>query len=177
MYKILGLGSLLFVLMGICAAFPVQAAAVSATTPYAATSTATSTQVQTPAVVEKRVREYFVDIPVMIEIARCESKFRQFTDAGSVFRGGAGAGMIGVFQFYEKYHTAASAALGLDLAALEGNIRYARHLYEQSGTTPWASCVPAVSAGMNATAQLRIELMTKLIGLLQELLKLKLAEQ
>ena len=38
--------------------------------------------------VEATVREYFADIPVMIEIARCESKFRQFADSGNVLRGG-----------------------------------------------------------------------------------------
>ena len=178
MYKILNLGSLLFVLVGVCGALPVHAAATTTatTTSQAATTTATSTLVQNQAQVEKRVRDYFADVPAMIQIARCESNFRQFTDAGSLFRGGASGEMVGVFQLYEKYHTAAATALGLDLATLEGNIGYARHLYTQSGTTPWASCEPTPTL-YDANTELKIKLMTKLIELLQELLKMKLAEQ
>ena len=54
---------------------------------HAATTTATST-LHDSAVVESRVREVFAYAPVMVEIARCESKFRQFTDAGTVLRSG-----------------------------------------------------------------------------------------
>lgn len=131
--------------------------------------------------IEKQVRTYFADIPVMIEIARCESNFRQFTDSGLVLRGGAGGGMIGIFQFYEQVHAATAGARGLDLATTEGNLGYARYLYERSGTTPWLSAkscwtlpVPA-SSTVVADLQLRIELLTKMVGLLQQLLALQLA--
>jgi len=144
-------------------------------------STSTTIGVTTTAVlghdqaaVEKRVREYFADVPVMIEIARCESKFRQFTDSGAVLRS---AGMIGVFQFYEVVHSNAARALGHDLATLEGNLAYARHLYTQSGTQPWSACVPSSPPSADANVELQIQLMTQLIVLLQELLKLKLAAQ
>ena len=53
---------------------------------------------------ETTVRDYFSDIPVMIEIARCESNFRQFTENGDVVRGGSGGGMVGMFQFFEACH-------------------------------------------------------------------------
>jgi len=128
-----------------------------------------------PASVEDRVREYFADIPVMIEIARCESKFRQFTDSGSVLRGGASGQFVGIFQFMESIHSSAARSLGHDLATVDGNLAYARHLYTQQGTKPWASCVPAVLPTTDAQLQLQIELLTKLVGLLQELLKLKQA--
>ena len=144
---------------------------LATTTPVVSTSTPRLDAVA----VEKRVREYFADVPVMIEIARCESKFRQFTDTGAVLRGGMSGGMIGIFQFYEQIHAKAALGLGLDLATVEGNIGYARHLYEQSGTTPWRSCVPMTMASRTTNTELRMELMTKLIVLLQELLKLKLA--
>ena len=134
-----------------------------------------STTATTLASVEDRVREYFADIPVMIEIARCESNFRQFTDSGSVLRGGASGQFVGIFQFMESIHSSAARALGHDLATVEGNMAYARHLYTQQGTKPWASCVPTVLTTTDAQLQLRIELMTKLIGLLQELLRLKQA--
>lgn len=94
---------------------------------------------QTQQQVEQRVREYFKDAPEMIEIARCESKFRQFTDAGNVLRGGSSGGMVGVFQFFESIHAPAATTLGLDLTTLEGNLAYAKHIYTTQGTTPWDS--------------------------------------
>jgi hypothetical protein len=149
-------------------------AMVASTTVPVATTTATTTTVQDQVAVEKRVREYFADVPAMIQIARCESNFRQFADSGMPFRGGTGGGMIGVFQLYEKVHATAVRDLGFNLATLEGNIGYARHLYTESGTTPWASCEPTPTLYTDNTA-LRIELMTKLIELLQQLLAMKLA--
>lgn len=89
--------------------------------------------------VEKAVRDAFTDAPVMAEIARCESKFRQYTDSGNPFRGGAGGTMIGVFQFNEPIHSAYATTLGFDLTTLEGNIGYAKYVYAQSGTDPWIS--------------------------------------
>jgi hypothetical protein len=89
--------------------------------------------------VEKQVRSYFKEVPAMVEIARCESKFRQYNDSGTVLRGGAGAGMVGVFQFYESIHAPAAKALGQDLTKLDGNLAYARHVYDTQGTTPWNS--------------------------------------
>jgi len=124
----------------------------------------------------------------MIDIARCESKFRQFTDAGNVLRGGAGGEMVGVFQFFERIHSTAATNLGFDLLSVDGNIGYARQLYGQAGSGPWASCAPAVASTLvsppapstpqlsNANTKLKIELLKQVIVLLQELLKLKLAE-
>lgn len=140
------------------------------------TSTASTTKL-TPMEIEAKVRAAFADVPVMIEIARCESKFRQFTDAGNVFYGGQDRGMIGIFQFYESIHRPMATALGYDLATVEGNIAYARHLYTESGTTPWQSCVPAVTPVLDANTQQRIKLMMQLIDLLQQLLALKQAER
>jgi hypothetical protein len=90
---------------------------------------------------EEIVREYFADIPVMIEIARCESKFRQFTDSGNVLRGGAGGQMVGVFQFFDRYHLEPAADLGFDIETVEGNLAYARHIYTVEGTDPWNSAL------------------------------------
>ena len=86
---------------------------------------------------ETTVRDYFSDIPVMIEIARCESNFRQFTENGDVVRGGSGGGMVGMFQFFESIHTPAAANLGYDILTLDGNMAYAKYLYRTEGTTPW----------------------------------------
>ena len=142
-----------------------------------------SSSLATRAEVEKRVREYFKDAPNMIEIARCESNFRQFTDAGNVLRGGMGGQMVGVYQFYESVHSSAAKALGFDISSLEGNLAYARHVYEAQGTTPWSSgqsCwsnpLPATNTVLtiNATKpdmaklQEQIRILTQLITLLQQ---------
>lgn len=150
---------------------------ISATSVEAAESVVStaSTTALTPAEVEAKVRTYFTDTPVMIEIAKCESKFRQYTDAGNVFYGGAGGGMVGIFQFYESIHKSSATALGYDLATVDGNIAYAKYLYKEQGTTPWRSCVPATPV-LDANTQQRIALMKQLIGLLQQLLAMKLAE-
>ncbi len=130
---------------------------------------------------ERQVREFFKDTPVMIEIARCESNFRQFTDSGSVLRGGLGGGMIGVFQFFESIHTTPAKAVGFDISTLEGNLGYAQHLYKMQGTTPWNSArhcwdiesttikVPATRAEL----EVRINQLTQIIKLLKQLLELK----
>lgn len=140
-------------------------------------STTASTTKLTPAEIEAKVRAAFADVPVMIEIAKCESKFRQFTDAGNVFYGGTGGGMVGIFQFYESIHKPIATALGYDLATVDGNIAYARHLYKEQGVTPWQSCVPATVPVLDANTQKRIELMKQIIDLLQQLLAMKLAEE
>lgn len=138
---------------------------------------------------EQQVRDYFADIPVMIEIARCESKFRQFTDAGNVLRGGYDSQMVGIFQIYEEVHTAQANALGYDITTVEGNLAYARYLYEESGTEPWnaaRSCwedtIPVEPEAVistttetvsNAELQEKIALLKQIISLLQMLLELQ----
>ena len=89
--------------------------------------------------VEALVREQFEDVPVMVEIARCESKFRQFNAVGEPLYGGAGSLMVGVFQIHSSVHTDFAKAIGRDIDTLEGNLSYARFLYDQEGTTPWRS--------------------------------------
>lgn len=99
------------------------------------------TPVAKPVSTEARVREYFKDIPDMIEIARCESRFRQFVN-GEVLRGIQNPQDVGVMQINEHYHLAASKRLGFNIYTLEGNMRYARYLYEREGTRPWGWSKP-----------------------------------
>lgn len=149
-------------------AFPVLAAT---------SKTTVSTEFFTPAQSEAKVREYFKDIPVMIEIARCESAFRQYTDGGNVLRGGASGGMIGVFQFFESIHSTPAKTLGFDLATLDGNLGYAKHVYTTEGTVPWnpAKACWDVADAKTITKSVdkerlrqQIILLTKLITLLQK---------
>ncbi len=86
--------------------------------------------------VEAEVREYFQDAPVMIQIARCESSFNQYDRNGNVLKNPHSTAK-GAFQIMESLHTAKAANLGYDILTLEGNMGYARYLYNQQGTTPW----------------------------------------
>jgi len=92
--------------------------------------------------IEAQVREYFSDIPVMAEIAACESKFTQFGTSGAALRGGMSGKMIGIFQIYEDIHAEYAKGLGMDIYTVEGNLAYARRLYEREGTKPWLSSFP-----------------------------------
>ena len=86
---------------------------------------------------EAAVREYFKDIPVMIQVARCESQFRHILADGSVLHGVVDSADTGVMQINKRYHASAAAAMGLSLDDLHGNMAYARHLYETQGIRPW----------------------------------------
>ncbi len=88
---------------------------------------------------EAAVRKYFSDIPVLIQVARCESTFRHTLADGSVLRGKVDSRDTGVMQINSFYHNKAAATLGLDLENLEDNMAYARHLYEKQGTQPWSA--------------------------------------
>lgn len=102
------------------------------------------------AAVEASIRFYFADIPVMAEIAKCETNFKQYNLDGSAYYDSSGT-YIGVFQFNKAIHAPKAQALGLDLATIDGNLMYARHLYDQSGTSPWKGCLPKAGAITNTT--------------------------
>ena len=95
--------------------------------------------VEKKVIVEEYVRNYFSDIPIMIEIARCESQFRQYNKDGVVLRGVVNDLDRGVMQINEYYHNDTSDKLGYDILTIEGNTAYARALFEKSGVKPWAS--------------------------------------
>lgn len=103
-----------------------------------AVEVATVTEQSTEAI----VREYFSDIPVMIQVARCESTFRHTLADGSVLKGKVDSRDTGVMQINTYYHGTQAAKLGLDLEVLEDNMAYARNLYERQGTQPWSASAP-----------------------------------
>jgi hypothetical protein len=89
------------------------------------------------------VREYFKDIPIMAEVAWCESRLTHIDPhTGEVMRGMANPSDIGVMQINEYYHGDTAEALGLDIMVLEDNLAYARNLYEREGTQPWSASRP-----------------------------------
>lgn len=91
---------------------------------------------------EGYVREYFRDIPIMIQIARCESTFRHLDTDGDVRRGRVNNSDVGVMQINEYYHLDTAVEKDYDIYTLQGNMAYARDLFEREGTEPWNSSRP-----------------------------------
>ncbi len=87
--------------------------------------------------VEDIVRSYFHDIPVMVQVARCESAFRHTLPDGTILKGKVDPADTGVMQINKRYHEKAAAAMNLNLDNIYQNMAYARHLYETQGTRPW----------------------------------------
>jgi hypothetical protein len=88
------------------------------------------------------VRSYFEKTPILAEVARCESQFRQFDKSGDVLRGRAVAADVGVMQINEYYHKATAEKMGIDLHSIDGNLKYAKYLYDKQGTQPWSASAP-----------------------------------
>ena len=89
--------------------------------------------------VEKFVKAYFADIPLMAKIAKCESRNRHFNKNGQVLRGELTPLDRGVMQVNLHYHEETAVKMGLDLHNIDDNVAYARYLYEKSGAKPWMS--------------------------------------
>src|SRR3989344_5524641 len=58
-----------------------------------------------PKTIEEVVREHFAETPVLIEVARCESTFRQVDHRGEVIRGRHNEYDVGLMQINELYHS------------------------------------------------------------------------
>jgi len=95
------------------------------------------------------VTSYFQDIPIMIDIARCESQFSHYDEDGSVHRGRVNNLDVGIMQINEHYHSVTADKLGLDIYTIQGNVAYARYLYEKQGTAPWVSSSPCWGKNKN----------------------------
>lgn len=111
----------------------------------AAAASLTQSPMPAAQTVEEYVRQYFADTPVMIEIARCESHFKQFDKDGSIHRGVVNDQDLGVMQINEHYHGDTAQKLGLDLYTIQGNVAYAKYLYNKEGVQPWSSSSPCWS--------------------------------
>lgn len=87
--------------------------------------------------VEEYLRKEYADTPILVEIARCESTFSQFDKNGKVVRGRVDRDDIGVMQINSRYHGETAEKLGFDIHTIEGNVSYAKYLYEKQGAKPW----------------------------------------
>jgi len=95
-----------------------------------------------PENVKRFIENYFSDIPLLKKVAFCESSFRHFEKDGSVRRGKQNRYDVGVMQINELYHAKEAKALGIDLETIDGNVAFARHLFEREGSRPWNSSSP-----------------------------------
>lgn len=87
--------------------------------------------------VEAYVRDYFKDEPLLAEIAKCESTFRQFDSNGNVIKGRVNDDDIGVMQINTFYHLEDAEKQGFDIYTIDGNLGYAKWLYGKYGDAPW----------------------------------------
>jgi len=137
---------------------PIVVVASSSQAAVSRITASTSSQIiDTNQNVESAVRDYFADIPVMAEVAKCESRFRQFEKNGTIFRGRITPKDVGVMQVNEHYHLDRATKLGYDIHTLAGNLAYSRLLYTEEGTDPWSSSSPcwkksAVAKAMISTS-------------------------
>ncbi len=92
--------------------------------------------------IKKITREFFKDKPLLAEIARCESHYRQYVSDGVLLRGKVNPADVGVMQINEKYHLQRSKELGFDIYTLKGNLEYGEYLYDEQGAQPWSASRP-----------------------------------
>ena len=86
--------------------------------------------------VKEYVESYYADEPVLADIAACESHMRQFDKDGNVLKN-PNSSAVGIMQIMSSIHSAKADKLGIDITTIQGNLAYARYLYEEQGTTPW----------------------------------------
>jgi len=94
---------------------------------------------------ESYLRVEYANTPVLVDIARCESQFRQYNKDGSVLRGRAVQEDIGVMQINEYYHGSTARKMGIDIKTVEGNVAFAKYLYTKYGSSPWSASQPCWS--------------------------------
>ena len=79
---------------------------------------------------------------VLVDVARCESGFRQYDKDGYVLRGTVNQKDVGLFQINEKYWLDASLKLGYDIYSIDGNIEMAKYIFDTQGIEAWSASEP-----------------------------------
>ena len=116
-----------------------NSATSTAVTPQVAEEASTTAKIPTNEGIEAQAKAYFKDTPILANIAFCESSYRQYDTNGKPLRGVVNKGDVGVMQINKYYQGDKAKALGDDLNTPEGNMAYAKYLYEKEGTKPWNS--------------------------------------
>lgn len=77
--------------------------------------------------------------PIMVDIAWCESRFKQFEDDGSVRRSPINKDGLYDYGFFQIHgsHIQEATKMGYNIMTPAGNIGYALYLYRTQGTSPW----------------------------------------
>lgn len=135
------------IMMFVSSVAPTQATSTGTTSAPVSTSTpkvvsAAKVESELKKTTKELVSDYFSDIPIMVQIAKCESQFTQLNEDGSIHRGRVNNADVGTFQINEYYHLKESQKRNEDIYSVEGNMKYARHLYESEGTDPWSASAP-----------------------------------
>lgn len=104
-----------------------------------ATTTTATSSITTREDMEAYLKDEYSSTPILVEIARCESTFKQYQDDGKVVRGRIDRDDIGLMQINERYHGETAKRLGMDIYKVDGNIAYAKYLYSKEGTDPWSA--------------------------------------
>jgi hypothetical protein len=94
---------------------------------------------------EAFLRKEFAGAPILVEVARCESEFRQFGKDGKIVRGRVDNADVGLLQVNERYHGETAKKMNIDIYTVEGNVAYAKYLYAKYGTKPWTASEPCWS--------------------------------
>ncbi len=125
---------------------------VATLTPADVSIEATDTKIETieestsaidvPLTLEQYLSEYYKDEPLLVEIAKCESTLRHYDSKGRVLRGNVDSNDVGVMQINERYHLEKSAELGFDIHTVEGNLAYAKWLFQKYNHQPWSASKP-----------------------------------
>lgn len=93
----------------------------------------------------QELKTVFPDEPLIVDVARCESQITHWTEHGHVLQGWIDDDDIGLMQINRRYHGATARKLGYDIYDIQGNIMYARYLYEREGLQPWSASKPCWS--------------------------------
>ena len=132
-----------FLMSSLYGAGQAQAALVPVNDLTSATTTEQSTTTEARFIDSKAVEAYVrtadADEPILVDIARCESTFRQFDQSGNIIRGKVNQEDVGVMQINEKYHADEAVKLGYNIYTVEGNVAFGKYLYNKYGSDPWSS--------------------------------------
>jgi hypothetical protein len=80
----------------------------------------------------------FYGYPVLKAICSCESNLSHYEkDGKTVLRGKVNRYDVGICQINEYYHEKRINALGVDIYTENGNITYAKDLFDREGESPW----------------------------------------
>jgi len=111
------------------------------------TSSTTETSFINSKVVEAYIKAQYADEPILVDVARCESTYRQFDQTGNILRGKVNSADVGVMQINEKYHADEAVKMGYNIYTTEGNVAFAKYLYKKYGGDPWSSSESCWSEG------------------------------